>query len=119
NRNQALAGKPEAAELVKASEGVVTKAFDLEKRLHNPTAEVTYDILAMRGGAMLYSRLAPLVMWASEGVGAPTASMREVFAAQKAELDALAAEVRALMGGPVADLNRQAAALGLGYVIPK
>jgi len=27
--------------------------------------------------------------------------------------------VRALMGGPVADLNRQAAALGLGYVIPK
>jgi hypothetical protein len=119
NRNQALAGKPEAAELVKASALTIAKAFDLEKRLHNPTAEVTYDILAMKGGAMLYSRMSPLVMWASEGAGAPTQGLREVFAGQKAELDTLAAEVRALMTADVADLNRQAAALGLGYVIPE
>jgi hypothetical protein len=58
-------------------------------------------------------------MWASEGVGAPTAGMREVFAGQKAELDTLAAAVQALMAADVASLNRQAAALGLGYVIPE
>ena len=119
NRNQALAGRAEAAGLVKASEQTIVKAFDLEKRLHNPTAEVTYDILAMRGGAMLYSRMTPVGMWASEGVGAPTAGMREVFAGQKAELDTLAAAVQALMAADVASLNRQAAALGLGYVIPE
>jgi hypothetical protein len=116
-RNTALAGNVQAAELVKTSEGVITKAFALESRLHNPTAEVTYDILAMRGGAMVYSRLAPLLSWAAEGSGPPAQGMREVYAAEKAEVDGLAAQVQALIAGDVAGLNALAAKLGLSHVI--
>ena len=54
-------------------------ATALEDKLHNPTAEVVYDILAMRGGARLYSRLSPLQMWAVEAEGAPTAGMTQVL----------------------------------------
>jgi hypothetical protein len=117
SRNQALAARADTKDLVAASEQAITRAFEIEKRLHNPTAEVTYDILAMPGGAMLYSRLSPLLMWAAEGAGAPTQGMREVFVAQQAELDGLAGEVHRLLTEDVAALNRQAAALGLGYVV--
>ena len=56
-----------------ASLALVAKLDALEGKLHNPKAEVVYDILAMRGGARLYSRLSPLQMWALESNGAPTA----------------------------------------------
>jgi hypothetical protein len=59
------------ADLLNLSEEVVNKADALEGRLHNPTAEIVYDILAMRGGTRLYSRLAPLQMWAVEAEGPP------------------------------------------------
>ena len=45
------------ADLIKASDAAIKRAAALEDKLHNPTAEVVYDILAMRGGARLYSRL--------------------------------------------------------------
>ena len=68
-RNTALeARKSDAgvAELIGASDAAIKKTDALEDKLHNPTAEVVYDILAMRGGARLYSRLSPLQMWAIE-----------------------------------------------------
>ena len=116
-RNAALAGNAQATDLVKASEAVIARAFALESRLHNPTAEVTYDILAMRGGAMVYSRLAPLLSWAAEGSGPPTQGMQEVYAAETAEVDRLAGQVLSLLTTDVAAVNAMAAKLGLSHVI--
>ena len=82
------------ADLLKASDHVVKKADALEDKLHNPTAEVVYDILAMRGGTRLYSRLAPLQMWAIDAEGPPTAGMTQVLEAQEKELADLDRETR-------------------------
>ena len=95
------------------------KAFAIEDKFHNPTAEVVYDILAMRGGARLYSRLSPLQMWAIEASGPPTAGMQAVLAEQEKELAAIEAELKAFLAGDVAKLNQRAAQQGLGYVIIK
>src|SRR5262249_6696459 len=88
-RNTALAPResdPGVADLLKSSRDAIARADTLEDKLHNPTAEVVYDILAMRGGTKLYSRLAPLQMWAVEADGAPTAGMQQVLQEQEAEL---------------------------------
>ena len=53
---------------------------DLENKLHNPKAQVTYDILAQRGGAKLYSQLGALYEWAKDTDDGPTQGMREVYA---------------------------------------
>ena len=88
----------------------------LEARLHNPTAEVVYDILAQRGGAQLYSRVAPLLDWARDADGVPTQGMKEIFAQHQEELARLDAEWRELQASRVRPLNEQARALGLAYV---
>ncbi|HWT45689.1 MAG TPA: hypothetical protein VN085_06975, partial [Vicinamibacterales bacterium] len=107
------------ADLIKTSDAAMKKADALEDKLHNPTAEVVYDILAMRGGTRLYSRLAPLQMWAVEDEGLPTLGMKTVLEEQEQELEALSAEVRQFMTQDVAAVNQRAAQLGLAYVIVK
>src|SRR5262249_29004768 len=52
-----LKGNAKAEPVVKEAEGLIAKLDALEGRLHNPKAQVAYDILAMRGGAQLYSKL--------------------------------------------------------------
>ena len=104
-------------ELLKSSEAAVQKADALENKLHNPTAEVVYDILAMRGGTRLYSRLSPLLMWAIEGEAAPTTGMKQVVEEQEKELDQLERETQAFLKQDVAAINAAAAKLGLGYVV--
>ena len=121
-RNTALdARKSESgvADLIKESEGAIKKAFVLEDKLHNPTAEVVYDILAMRGGARLYSRLSPLQMWALESNGAPTAGMTQVLAEQEKELAALETETKQFLSGDVAKINQRATQLNVPFVIIK
>ncbi len=105
------------ADLLKNSEALVRKADGLEDRLHNPTAEVVYDILAMRGGTRLYSRLSPLQMWAIEAEGPPTAGMRAVLQEQEKELDALAREADLFIREDVVPLNDLARKLSLPFVI--
>jgi photosystem II stability/assembly factor-like uncharacterized protein len=119
-RNLALeARKSEAgvSELMKTSEAAIRKADALEDKLHNPTAEVVYDILAMRGGARLYSRLSPLQMWAVEASGPPTAGMMQVLVEQEKELAALSSETQQFISGDVAQINQRAAQLNLPFVI--
>jgi photosystem II stability/assembly factor-like uncharacterized protein len=108
---------PDVAALIAASQSAVTKADALEDTLHNPTADVVYDILAMRGGTRLYSRLAPLQMWSIEGEGVPTAGMQQVLDKQEQELTALGADTRRFVDGDIAAINQRAAALGLPFVI--
>ncbi|HSG38785.1 MAG TPA: hypothetical protein VLE27_04025, partial [Thermoanaerobaculia bacterium] len=115
-RNELLANDEKARPLVESSKALLARLDDLEGRMHNPKAEITYDVLAMRGGTKLYSRLSPLVGWASDGVGAPTQGMREVFAEQMKELEGYEAELETLLGKDLADLNRTAAGAGLPVV---
>jgi photosystem II stability/assembly factor-like uncharacterized protein len=102
-RLDVLAGRPEAHAWRQAAQALVEAITALEERLHNPNAQIVYDILAQQGGAQLYSRLAPLLSWSQEGDGAPTQGLRETFADQRRELeahqktfDALLAQLNAL-----------------------
>ncbi len=115
-RNDLLKKDPRAEELVEVSEVLLKKVDDVEARLHNPTAEVSYDVLAMKGGAKLYSRLSPLFDFTKGGDGAPTQGAKDVFAAQKQELDALDAEWKAIVAGDLPALNEQARKLDLPVV---
>jgi len=109
---------PKASGLVSSAQALTLKLDTLEARLHNPRAEVVYDILAQQGGAQLYSRLVPLYTWVVEADGPPTQGMREVFAAQERELDMLESEVHGLVANDLAALNRTARDLNLADVEP-
>ena len=116
---EARKSEPGVTDLLKASDDIIRKAEALEDKLHNPTAEVVYDILAMRGGTRLYSRLAPLQMWATEAVGPPTSGMSQVLQTQEKELADLETEARNFIEEEVGTLNAAAAKLGLSFVILK
>ncbi len=107
------------ADLITASEAAMKRAEAIEDKLHNPTAEVVYDILAMRGGARLYSRLSPLQLWAVEATGAPTAGMTQVLTEQEQELTRLESETKTFLSTDVASLNQRATEVSVPYVILK
>jgi photosystem II stability/assembly factor-like uncharacterized protein len=118
SRADALEGKADAADLVKAARDLAERLDTLESKLHNPEAEVGYDILAGRnGGAKLYSRLAPLYSASHEADGPPTQGMREVHAILKKELDSLASEWRTVLEKDLPALNAQARDLGAEFVV--
>jgi photosystem II stability/assembly factor-like uncharacterized protein len=108
---------PAVAELLKASDEVIKRIDGLEDRMHNPKAEVTYDILAERGGARLYSRLSPLQMWGLEGDAVPTRGMQQVLTEQEKELAQFERETDGFIEKDVFNLNALAAKLRLGFVI--
>ncbi len=109
--------RPGAAPLVEAADALVARCDALEERLHNPKAEIGYDILAMPGGAKLYSRLAPLYSWSHDGDGRPTQGMRDVHVELRKELDALSAEWAAVLEGDVPALNAKARELAPDFVV--
>jgi hypothetical protein len=99
-----------------AADALIARIDALEARLHNPKAEIVYDVLAQKGGAQLYSRLSPLMTWASDFDGAPTQGMRDAYAGMKQELDACVAEYQRIMGTEVDNVNRIAREQGLPYI---
>jgi hypothetical protein len=118
-RNGLLSKDEKAKPLIEPSKALAAKLEDLEGRMHNPKAEVVYDILAMRGGTKLYSRMAPFMDWSANGESAPTQGMREVFAEQMKELEGYEAELAGLLGKDLGDLNQQASQLGVpGIWVP-
>jgi photosystem II stability/assembly factor-like uncharacterized protein len=119
DRNELLAKDDKAKPLIEPSKDLIARLDNLEARLHNPKAEIVYDVLAQRGGSQLYSQMAPLMDWSAGGAGAPTQGMREVFAAQVKELDGYEAELSGLLGKDLAALNQTAAQLGVpGIYVP-
>ncbi|HEY0557132.1 MAG TPA: hypothetical protein VGG20_22955, partial [Thermoanaerobaculia bacterium] len=119
-RNELLAKDDKAKPLIEPARALIDKLDALEARLHNPKAEITYDVLAQRGGTQLYSRLAPLMDWSTNGNGAPTDGMRQVFTAQVQELAADEAELSVLLDKDLAALNQTAAQLGVpGVYVPR
>jgi photosystem II stability/assembly factor-like uncharacterized protein len=107
-RNKLLEDDAKAAPLVKEGKSVIEKLDALEDKLHNPKAKVNYDILAMKGGAKLYSQLVWLQWQIHDADGAPPQGLRELVAAEFAELEQLDKEWQALVGGDLARLNEQA-----------
>jgi hypothetical protein len=111
-RSHALNGNPKAAAWVKHAKDAVAKLDALEDQLHNPKAEVAYDILAKKGGAKLYSQLAPLYDTVKDSDGPLTQGMREVYAENAKELSRLDAVWRQLLANEIAQLNDQARKIG-------
>jgi hypothetical protein len=105
-RSKALEGDKKAEEWIKQAKEVVADLDDLEQSLHNPKAEVTYDILARKGGAKLYSQLAPLYDTVKDSDGPVTQGMREVYADNAKELSRLDAIWRGLVASEIAELNK-------------
>jgi photosystem II stability/assembly factor-like uncharacterized protein len=121
-RNVALEGRKDEerlAPLFKESEAAIARADVLDDKLENPTAEVVYDILAMRGGTRLYSRLAFLQMSVVEAEAAPTAGMMQVLVEEEKDLAVLEAETQQFITVDVAKINQRAAALNLPFVVVK
>lgn len=116
-RTALLAGNPEAAGLVELATKLAADLSAVEEAVHNPNAEVNYDILAGRdGGAKLYSRLSWLLWGADEHDGPPTQGMREVAAELAAELAVEEAKLETLKAVDLARLNALAADNGVPYV---
>jgi hypothetical protein len=115
-RSTLLAGNGAAASWIKSAGEVVPRLDALESELHNPKAEVSYDILAQRGGAKLYSQITPLLDWVRDADGVPTQGMKEILAERMKELARLEADWKGLQASRIQPLNEQARALGLTYV---
>lgn len=104
-RQQLLGDEPKAKELLKQGKALVKKLDKLEEQLHNPRAKVSYDILAQKGGAKLYSQLSNTLENLKDADGTPTQGIREVYADFARELRQLDAEMRKLFDGPLVELN--------------
>jgi hypothetical protein len=116
-RRASIGGGSEVAPLAEAADALVAKCDALEEKLHNPKAEIGYDILAQPGGAKLYSRLAPLYSAANDADGRPTQGMRDVYAELKEELDALTGEWKAILDTDLPALNAKARTLAPDFVV--
>ena len=109
-----------AKEWVTLAKELSGKLEALEKKLHNPTARVSYDILAMRGGAKLYSQLVWLYGQAIDGDGAPTQGMRELLVELDKEQVMLVGEFSKLLAGDMTKLNALGKKLDLPVIwLPK
>jgi len=119
DRNQLLKDNPKAATLIKQAQELVAKLDALEAKLHNPKAEVAYDILAQKGGAQLYSKLIFLFEFIKDADGPPTQGMREEYAEQAKELRQHEAEFTKLLATELARLNEAAKKLDIpGVLVP-
>jgi hypothetical protein len=104
-RGELLKDDAKAEALIKDSKAFIEKLDALEAKLHNPKAEVTYDILGDKRGAQLYSKLSALFDWIKDGDGAPTQGWRDEYAEQMKELQKYLEEFKGLVTGDLAKLN--------------
>lgn len=114
---QRLTGDAKAAALVAAAKKVVESSDALEAELHNPKAEVGYDILAQPGGTQLLSNLVFVYETRRWGDRKPTQGANEVFAELEAERRALHSKLEALVATEVAEVERLAAELGVPRIV--
>jgi hypothetical protein len=97
-----------AEELVRDSKAFLVLLEEMEAKLHNPKAEVTYDILAQKGGAKLYSQLGMLYEELKNGDNAPTQGLKERAAELAEEVEHCRNEQAGLWKSNLARLNEQA-----------
>jgi photosystem II stability/assembly factor-like uncharacterized protein len=112
------AGNPAARPLQETAAALVRRCDEIEHRMHNPEAEVVYDVLAGReGGAKLYSQLSTLYSDIQTSDFAPTQGQRDQPDENLAALAAIESELKALRSGDLARLETEAGALALPHVI--
>jgi len=116
-RSELLKDNAAAAGLVKQARELADRLDDLEAKLHNPRAEVVYDILAQKGGAKVYSQLIALFEYLNEGDGPVTQGIRDEYAAQGKELKQSEAAFQTLLTEDLAKLNDLAKKLEVPAVI--
>jgi hypothetical protein len=112
-----LKGDEKAQDYLKAGKELMAKLDRLEEKLHNPKAEVTYDILAMKGGAQLYSQLTFLYELLMEADGVPTQGFQEVYTEEASKLKRLREEWGTLTKVDVVRLNELARRLEIPNVV--
>jgi hypothetical protein len=107
-----------AMELRETAAAILQRCDAIEGRLHNPEAQVVYDVLrGHAGGAKLYSQLAPLFSDIQSSDYAPTQGQREQLQENLAELTAIEGEITALRNGDLARLEARVSSLGLPRII--
>jgi hypothetical protein len=107
-----------AKALQEAAANIVKRCDALESKMHNPEAEVVYDVLNGRdGGAKLYSQIAPLFSDMQNSDYAPTQGQLGQMQENLADLQQVEQQLQALRGEELAGLESQAKALGLPRVI--
>ena len=113
-----IAGMPAAKELQELANRVIKRCDVLESRMHNPEAEVVYDVLNGRdGGAKLYSQIAPLFSDMQSSDYAPTQGQLEQMDENLADLQQVEEQLHALRTEDLAGLEAQVKALSLPRVI--
>ena len=112
-----LKDNPGAVKLIESSHLLAKNLDDLEAKLHNPKAEISYDIMAQPGGAMLYSKLSALLSTVQSSDSKPTQGMTEMYGEYRRQLDTLAKDFQALVAGPVATINQMARDLKLPHIL--
>jgi hypothetical protein len=118
DRNARLAENPDASKLVDLGQKLIADLTAVEEEIHNPHAEVDYDVLGGRhGGAKMYSRLSWLFVTSGEHDGPPTQGMLEVAAEIERELTHQESVLDGLLSGDLARLNGLANELGVPYVV--
>jgi hypothetical protein len=119
-RKELLKENDAAKDLLKQTEALEKKLDDLEGKLHNPKAKISYDIFAARGGAMLYSQFAWLLTSVTEGDGPPTKAQLELADELEKELMGHVNAFESLAKDDVAKLNEAAKKRGVPelYVPP-
>lgn len=117
SRNALVDNDPKVKDLVAESKELIRKLNSLEEKLHNPKAQVTYDIFGPKGGAKLYSQYAFLFGVVKEGDGLPTQGMKQVYSELAAELRKLTDEFQALIANDLVKLNAKAKELDLPIII--
>ncbi|MFO0876689.1 MAG: hypothetical protein U0840_04895 [Gemmataceae bacterium] len=116
-RNKLLEGDKKAEELLRDSKTFQQKLDRLEEQMHNPKARVSYDILAQKGGARLYSQLAWLYELVRDADGEPAQGIREVYAQQAKLLANLLEEWSTLTRSDLVRLNDHARKLELPVIL--
>jgi hypothetical protein len=118
DRGTRLAADPGASQVVELGRELVTRLDAIERAIHNPDAEVDYDILAGRdGGTKLYSKFAWLYGGADDHDGPPTQGMREVAAELAAELAAQESKLEDVLTRDLARLDALARESGVPFVV--
>jgi hypothetical protein len=114
--DELLEKQTKAKAFLKQGHDLGAKLDELEEKLHNPKAKVTYDILAQKGGARLYSQLGSLLGFASGGDGPPTQGMRDLADDLERELSEHEEAWGKLKSENIVKLNELARRLGVPMI---
>jgi hypothetical protein len=109
---------PASHELQATAKLLIERSDAIERQLHNPEAEVVYDVLTgLGGGAKLYSQFAPLYSEMQASDFPPTQGQLGQMQENLAGLASSEAELTALLDSYLPKLEAQAGMLGLPHII--